>query len=890
MAHRRNAGPSVRGRAAAAAVARRPVADAARPVVEQLEGRLVMAATLPAGFAEAKVGSGFKEPTDMAVAPDGRLFVTEKGGAVRVIKNGSLLTTPFATLSVDTYRDRGLDAIALDPNFATNGYVYLYYTKADPTNPNTAPNGAVNRLSRVTVDPANPDRAKSGSEVVLLDNVPSNTGYHIGGLLEFGTDGKIYLGTGDGGVPFDAQTSGVTSFAQDLNSLGGKILRLNPDGTAPADNPFAGQAGKRPEVWAYGMRNPFSGAVDPASGKVFANDVGQAAWEEVDAITKGGNFGWPGAEGNSTNPAYINPLYTYAHDPNTTYSASVTGGLFYRGNQFPSPYAGQYFVADYIQGWIKTVNPSTGAVADFAWNTNGPIRMEAAADGGFYYLSHNDLAVYKINYVGAVNRAPAAVATATPTSGLAPLAVSFNGSGSSDPDGDPLTYAWDFGDGTTGTGKTVSHTYTANGTYAPKLTVSDGRLTNTASTAPITVGAVAPTATITLPSNGALYTAGDVISFAGTGTDPQDGTLPASAFNWSVVFHHQTHTHGFIDSIPGVRSGTFTIPTTGETDPVQWYEVRLTVTDSQGLTGTASVNVNPRVVNLTVAASTPGLTLNLDGQPVPTPSTRQAVAGMVRGLGAPASQVFNGATYQFVSWSDGGAANHNATTPTTDVTYTATYRSTTSSQPYSGTAAAAPGPIKVSDYDLGGEGVAYHDTTATNDGGASYRTTEGVDLEVSGDTGNPLNLSWVRAGEWVNYTVNVAAAGTYTVNARVASLGAGGRFHYEYNGTAVGSFDVPDTGGWQSYQTVSVANVSLPKGQGVLRLVADTVGGAGFTGNVSGLEVVAPTTVPPPPPPPPPTSGQAPYGGAAWPVGGSAAGQIEAENYDTGGEGVAYHD
>lgn len=164
----------------------RVLAAAVRPAIESLERRLCLTVTLPTGFAATTVASGFGEPTDMAAAPDGRIFITEKAGSVRVIDHGVLQPTPFLTLAVDTYRDRGLDAITLDPNFASNGYVYVYYTAADPTNPNTAPNRAVNRLSRFQASPSNPDVALPGSEKTLIDNIPTNTGYHIGGFLDFG--------------------------------------------------------------------------------------------------------------------------------------------------------------------------------------------------------------------------------------------------------------------------------------------------------------------------------------------------------------------------------------------------------------------------------------------------------------------------------------------------------------------------------------------------------------------------------------------------------------------------------------------------------------------------------------------------------------------------------
>jgi glucose/arabinose dehydrogenase len=834
---------------------------AAAIAIERLEPRRLFAVTLPAGFAESLVVSGFGEPTDAAFAPDGRIFITEKSGAVRLFDHGSLHSAPFLTVPVDTYRDRGLDAILLDPNFTTNGFLYLYYTKADPSQPNTAPNAATNRLSRFRVDPADPHHALAGSETVLIDNIPSNTGFHIGGLLEFGPDGKIYLGTGDGGPAFGQATAGIPSYAQDLSNLAGKVLRINPDGSIPSDNPFAGQAGARGEIWAYGLRNPFSGAVNPTSGLLYANDVGQAAWEEINDIRKGLNYGWPGAEGMSADAAYTNAVVTYSHDPLLEYSACVTGGTFYTGSQFPTQYgsqfptqyAGDYFFADFVQGWMKTYDPATGQATPFATGMSGVIRIKPAADGSLYYLAHDSRSIQKISYVGAgTNRPPTAVATAIGASGLSPLTVQFSGETSSDPDGDSLTHSWDFGDGTTGAGRTVSHTYTGSArTFSARLSVTDGRGGSAQSTPlTVTLGNRAPQATLSTPAGGTLYTAGDTITFSGTGSDPEDGSLPASAFRWSVVFHHHDHTHGFIDSIAGVKGGTFTIPTDGEVSADQWYRIHLTVTDSGGLEHTSFVDVLPRTSLVTLATSVPGLTVTLDGQPQAAPATFTSVAGMVRTLAAPPTQVLNGVTYIFSSWSDGGAAAHAVSTPVTDATYTASYVIASPQQPFGGTPVRIPGRVEAEQFDDGGEGVSWHEVFDAFEPAVSPYRNGGVDLEpVGGDPSSGYNVGYVKAGEWLEYTVDVAASGGYDIEFRVANKGAGGVFHLEVDGVGVtGPLEVPDTGDWQSYTSITRQGVTLGAGRHVLRLVADAQNAAGYAGNFDWFQPRATFELPPQPP------------------------------------------
>jgi glucose/arabinose dehydrogenase len=312
--------------------------------------------------------------------------------------------------------------IAFDPNFATNRFIYLYYTRT------TSP--IKNRVSRFTASSSNPDVVQANSELVILDNIASDAGNHNGGAIHFGLDGKLYVAIGDGGAN--------SSNSQSLSTLSGKLLRINSDGTIPSDNPFVSTSGARGEIWALGLRNPYTFAVDPVSGAIHINDVGQNTWEEVNLAARGANYGWPTCEGVCSNSNFTNPIHTYSH----SVGSAVTGGTFYRSNVFPSQYYGSYFFSDYVGGWIKRLNASN-QVSDFWGPDNGPVDLKVGPDGALYYLSLYEGTVYKIQPVS-TNRVPTASFTATPTSGVAPLAVSFNAGASSDPDGDPLTllYEW----------------------------------------------------------------------------------------------------------------------------------------------------------------------------------------------------------------------------------------------------------------------------------------------------------------------------------------------------------------------------------------------------------------------------------------------------------------
>ena len=336
----------------------------------------IHAATLGAGFTESQfggAGANIANGTAMAFAPDGRLFVGQQAGALRIIKDGLLLTTPFVTIPVDSTGERGLLGVAFDPNFASNQYVYVYYTTASaPTH---------NRVSRFT---ANGDVAVAGSETVILDLDGLSATNHNGGAIHFGPDGKLYIAVGENAVPSNAQS---------LGNLLGKVLRINPDGSIPTDNPFFNQAtGNNRAIWILGLRNPFTFGFQPGSGRAFINDVGQGTWEEVNDGIAGRNYGWPNCEGNCTpaNPNFTNPVYQYSHDGST---CAIVGATFYNPpvRTFLPDYVGKYFIADLCANWIRYLDPSfPKKVAQFATGLSNPVDLQVGPDGALYYLQRGN--------------------------------------------------------------------------------------------------------------------------------------------------------------------------------------------------------------------------------------------------------------------------------------------------------------------------------------------------------------------------------------------------------------------------------------------------------------------------------------------------------------------
>jgi glucose/arabinose dehydrogenase len=665
------------------------------------------ASTVPAGFEDqlvAKVGG----PTAIAFTPDGRILVTSHFGTLHVIQNGTLVASPAIDLSAKICDDkeRGLLGVAVDPAFATNHAIYLYYTyKKSGSCPYDTMGVPVNRVSKFILP--NSNVIDPASETVLIDNVPNEDGIHNAGDLAFGKDGNLYISIGDGGCDyaFDSGCGSQNDAARDQNILLGKILRITPSGGIPAGNPFQGTGTARcnltgrtdpgtkcRETYAWGLRNPFRIAHDPnaAGTRFFINDVGQSTWEEIDLGKAGADYGWnvregPCARGSRTDcgppPAGMtNPIYAYDHNTGCT---AVIGGAFVPNGAWPAAFDDSYLYGDFVCGKIVRLTPAAGGgftATDFVTGlgTNsittlkfGPYGSTQAA----YYLNYlNGGEVRRIAYVGAANRSPTASMTAIPTSGPAPLQVSFDGRASSDPDGDALRYSWNFGDGSPkASGATTSHTY-AVGTFTASLTVKDGNGGSDTATTRIDSGNTAPTPTISSPAKAKTFAVGETITLRGSATDAQDGQLPNSALTWEVVKHHDTHIHPFLPPTTGNN-----IPIVGP-DPedfaatdTTYLEIRLTATDSKGLTSTVTRNLYPTKVPITFATDPSGLQLSVNGTTLVGPTTVTSWDGYVLNVGAASQVDAHGASWIFSGWSDGGAATHAIDTTSSPATYTATF-------------------------------------------------------------------------------------------------------------------------------------------------------------------------------------------------------------------------
>jgi glucose/arabinose dehydrogenase/PKD repeat protein len=501
----------------------------------------------------------------------------------------------------------------------------------------------------------------------------------------------------------------------DPTTLDGAVLRIDPStGQGVSSNPFAASSDANARrIVAYGLRNPFRSTFRPGTGELWVGDVGWNTWEEVNRIvspTTATNFGWPCYEGNGRQSGYdaanldlceslyaagsgavTAPRLAYDHgtavasgDGCPTSNGSAVAGLAFASAQstYPAAYSGALFFADHnrncIWAMLKGADglPSASSVQPFMSAGSGPVHLEIGPGGDLFYAGFDGGDVRRISYP-VLNGSPLAVARATPTTGTAPLTVSFDGTSSSDPDaGDTLTYAWDLdGDGAydDGSSATASWTYTQSGTFSARLRVTDNHGASATDTVVITVGNTKPTATIELPTSATTWRVGQTISFRGSATDPQQGTLPASALSWTLLLYHCTsgcHTHT-VQSWTGVSSGSFTAP---DHDNPSYLELRLTAADAGGLTDTQTVRLDPRTVQITLSSSPSGMQLTMGSSTAISSFTRTVIEGSINSISAP-NQTRNKSNYVFSSWSDGGAQTHNITANAT-ATYSAVFKKT----------------------------------------------------------------------------------------------------------------------------------------------------------------------------------------------------------------------
>jgi glucose/arabinose dehydrogenase len=665
-------------------------------------------ATLPPGFEDTLIAT-LTAPTAIAFTPDGRLLITTQPGQLFVYEHGTLLATPALDLApvLCSNLERGLLGVAVDPGFAANGFIYLYYTfnKTGNCTLNIA-NGAVNRVSRFRLTSAHAiDRA---SELILIDNIPSRGGGHNAGDLQFGRDGNLYISVGDGGCDYsgDSGCAALNDAARDRHALVGKILRITPAGGIPPDNPFLGTGTVRcnltgrtqpglicQETFAWGLRNPFRMGFDPnaAGTRFFINDVGQNHWEEINDGIAGADYGWNVREGHCAAvsatdcgpppPGMVNPIFDYQH--RGTCSA-ITGAAFVPRGVWPLEFEGAYLFGDYTCGSLfRLTRTATGTYTRTTFVTGleegGPVAMIFGPSAGTQALYYTTYAaggqVRRIAAVAGTNRSPIASAAASPRFGPTPLAVRFDASASTDPDGDPLTFEWDFNDGSPhGTTAIVTHTYATAGQFVARVTVGDGHGNTSTATVTISAGNTAPLPTISSPSATTTFAVGQTLTLRGSATDAEDGVLADARLTWEVLLHHNSHTHPYLQPTSG-NAVTIQAPPPEDLAAAKtsFLEIRLTATDSQGATATIRRDVQPRLVNLTFDSAPAGLAVVVNNTTFTTPAAVTSWDGYQLAVSAASQKDAAQQAWLFSAWSDGGAAAHTVVTPAAAATYTAQF-------------------------------------------------------------------------------------------------------------------------------------------------------------------------------------------------------------------------
>ena len=842
--------------------------------------RVVLAQTaVPDGFDDTPVAS-VSSPTALANTPDGRLLIASQLGQLYVYEHGALLSQPALDLSdvSCSYRERGLVGVAVDPEFALNHFIYVSYT-VDIFSDCQAEYWMtpVSRVSRFVLSDANTvDRA---TERVLIDNVPSILGFHNLADVEFGKDGYLYISVGDSGCDYFGNSGcfAENDSARDMHALVGKILRVTRDGGIPPGNPFTGPGTVRcnafseappgsvcQEIFATGLRNPWRFAFDPnASGtRFFINDVGQDAWEEINEAVAGADYGWNRREGfcamgsttdcsSTPPPGLSNPVFSYGHSDGC---GAVTGGAFVPNGKWPAQFDNVYLFGDYVCGAIFKLVPAAGSgftretfVTGLGHSSATDLYFGRDEDGiALYYTTYaNGGEVRRIAYVGSGNRRPIARMMAAPSFGASPLAVDFDAAGSTDPDGDVLTYAWNFGDGTpAASGRTARHTYMVAGGYTARLVVRDPDEAASTATIRIDAGNTPPNPVITLPRAGDQFAVGDTILLQGSATDAEDGTLPLSSLTWRVLLHHNTHTHGFLSPTTGTNI-TFSAPGPEnlEAAAVSYLELQLTAADTKGRATTVVQALRPRTAQMAFVSEPAGATLRIDNALVTAPSSFVSWVNYPVRVEAASHRGTDGAGLVFASWSDNGAEAHTIVTPPTPSSYTA--RFITEAAPASGRTASASSVEN-----------SVHSAANAIDGNAATRWSSAF----SDPQWLAIDLGEVTDIDRVVLQWEAAYAAAYRID--VSDDGVGWRTVFQTTSGNGGTDDI----------------LGLAARGRFVRMFG-TVRGTVWGYSLWEFHVFGDAATPT-------AGGSAPYGGT--PV--ALPGKIQVEHFDEGGSGVAYLD
>ncbi len=737
------------------------------------------AATLPGGFVLRDTATGFGafELTDFGYLPDKSVLVTGKSGVVNWLPESGTPRRTIATLPTYAKDDMGLVGLSVAPDYATSHTIYL--TRALLT---TGTNWVM-RLSKftVTVDAAGAPTGLTGEQ--SLFEIPGIHTVHGIDSVIAATDGTLWLSVGDGADFTKRDPDSMR--AQDIDSPYGKIFHLAANGNGVPANPYydaANPGSTRSKVFARGFRNPFRFSIDQNLGLPVAGDVGWNIWEELDVVQRGGNYGWPCWEGKHPTPEHstqgycagvpnTEPIVEYHHDT-AEGGNSISAGIVYNGTSYPADYRGAFFYGDYVSQQIWTVRyDDQGKLVDgsnlpAAFKAlGGPVKFGAAPNGDIVYADIRGGTLRRLSY-SAGNTAP--VAGATSSTDPDTRTVSFDGSTSVDYDNDPLTYTWDFGDGTTGTGVKASHTYAA-GTdkFTAKLTVKDPLLASDTTDIAVAPGNHSPVLTLTTPGATATFAVNEQVNLSATATDAEDGALPVT---WTSAIVHcpseaTCHKHPGI----GATGPTFGVPFTEHPDSHQ--EFTATVTDSAGVVTSQAYVANPRQHRLTLVSTQPAaLSIPIEN----SVTTALVTEGAKIQAEAPALAI-DGVS-KFTGWQGGPTTTEWVVTiGTSDLTLTANY-DTPIDQRYNGDAALRT--------KLGAPTAA-----EVTDGTVHYRTYANGRLYWSAATGakyvvDPILTKYLALG---GHTV----LGAPTVDTTASSDGVGQYTHFT-NWSSI--FSSPATG------------------------------------------------------------------------------------------------
>lgn len=690
----------------------RPTAPPARPpVARRRRGRTALVAlaalaatlvatgpaaaapTLPDGWRTRATASG-QGPynlTDFFLTADGAMVTAGKTGRLTHVAPDGRVTT-LAHLDVWSEGDAGLLGLEPTADHATTGRFHLVrVTRPDPARP-----------GRQTVerwrldDPARPTVAVH--EATVLDGISAELPYHTVGTVAEAPDGSLYVGVGDGGDPFRVDARRALR-SRDRADPHGKLLRILPDGAGHPANPWYDAGAPRAwrsRVYAVGLRNPFRFALHPESGLPIAGDVGWQDAEEVDAVRAGGDYGWPCWEGRAPTPGYRDlpeclaaaapggvepdwPVWSYHRRMEPFSGGSITGGTFAAAASYPPAYRDALFFGDYSRRTLWTMGvgprgavtrqpePGAAAVVEHVFGRGAaPVRFRTGPDGTVHWADILTGEVHQLLWTPG-NRPPVAQAYARTAPGS--LEVQFSSAGAYDPDGGPLTFRWDFGDGSDPRGgPTPAHTYADGTAREVTLTVTDDQGLQDTHTLTVVPGNGAPRLDLRAPGPDTTFAVGERMTLAAAAADPEDGDLTA-AVSWQAFLDHcSTPTSCHVHPAQAGVGGTFALDFAGHGEGTS-VRVVATVRDAAGATHAVTWVAPPRRRRLRLSSWPAGAPLTLDGRAQPPEGTLVTV-GLPRTVAAPAASDDR----RFADWSDGGARTHEVVMPDRDLDLHAVFR------------------------------------------------------------------------------------------------------------------------------------------------------------------------------------------------------------------------